>query len=86
VRKIAGRLHDYKLKVNAPNLNSLKEKLAEDAVRCELLSAIFPANREKYRDILVLITIPEQLALDRTACWPRKLSCFRESEQGTKRL
>jgi hypothetical protein len=47
--------------------NTFGNCMAEDAVLCELFSADFTANRERYRDIPALIAIPKQLSLDCTA-------------------
>jgi hypothetical protein len=59
--------------------------MAEDAVARELLSAKFPANREKYREYRGLIGNVQAISFDWRVLWPGKWRSLGESEQGSIR-
>jgi len=57
--------------------------VAEDAVPCELFSAGFPANRERYREYRTLIRNASEISPYPRALWRKELAPRDESEQGS---
>ena len=59
--------------------------MAEDAVLCELLSADFPANRERYREYCALNRAPSAISPQQRELWRGIIRSCGHSKQGSIR-